>query len=108
MLGALGQLWCAGVTVNWRALHGETENHRVSLPTYPFDRKRFWIDLKTGVGNPLPEVPTNIEGSITDETTGPAVHGTGITVMSLEKIIHKQLQIMAEQLESIGRSRKRN
>jgi phthiocerol/phenolphthiocerol synthesis type-I polyketide synthase E len=108
MLGALGQLWCAGVTVDWHALHGETRYRRVSLPTYPFDRKRFWIDLKTGVGDPLPEVPRNMEGSTTGEPAGHVPAGTGIKAMSLEKVIHKQLQIMAEQLESIGRSRKRN
>ena len=39
---ALGQLWAAGVDVNWVALHGQPR--RVTLPGYPFARQRHWID----------------------------------------------------------------
>lgn len=43
---AFGQLWAAGVKVEWaRARDGET-GLRVPLPTYPFERKRYWIDAK--------------------------------------------------------------
>jgi acyl transferase domain-containing protein len=30
--------------VDWRGVDGEDSSHRVSLPTYPFDRQRFWLD----------------------------------------------------------------
>ena len=43
-LEALGRLWAAGVTPDWRALHEGTPRRRVSLPTYPFQRKRYFID----------------------------------------------------------------
>ena len=39
---ALGQLWLAGVKLNWQTMHGAPR--RVSLPTYPFERQRYWID----------------------------------------------------------------
>lgn len=42
---ALGQLWTAGVQVNWPGHHG-APRRRVSLPGYPFERKRFWLDLR--------------------------------------------------------------
>jgi acyl transferase domain-containing protein len=46
---ALGRLWLHGVTPDWVAYHAEERRHRVALPTYPFERQRYWIDgLSTG------------------------------------------------------------
>lgn len=47
LLEALGRLWLAGVTVDWKAFWAEEERHRIHLPTYPFERRRFWIDPPT-------------------------------------------------------------
>ncbi|TKT78146.1 type I polyketide synthase [Aquamicrobium sp. LC103] len=43
VLKALGQLWVAGVEIDWQALHGEGECRRIGLPTYAFERSSFWI-----------------------------------------------------------------
>ena len=43
LLEAAGRLWCHGAQPDWAAL-GAGAGHRVPLPTYPFERKRFWID----------------------------------------------------------------
>jgi amino acid adenylation domain-containing protein len=43
MLEALGRLWAHGTEPNWSALHAQPLR-RIPLPTYPFERKRFWID----------------------------------------------------------------
>ena len=45
-LTSLAELWESGVSVNWAALR-RGEARRVSLPTYPFERSRFWIDPAT-------------------------------------------------------------
>jgi acyl transferase domain-containing protein len=39
----LGRLWLAGVNVDWASLHTDARR-RVNLPTYPFERQRYWID----------------------------------------------------------------
>lgn len=39
----LGQLWSAGVDVDWTARHGE-QVQRVTLPGYAFARQRHWIE----------------------------------------------------------------
>jgi amino acid adenylation domain-containing protein len=44
LLNRIGELWLHGVTVNWAAVHHGAKRRRVHLPTYPFDRKRYWID----------------------------------------------------------------
>ncbi len=43
---ALGQLWAAGVDVEWSRLYGE-HPRRVTLPGYAFARQRYWIDPDT-------------------------------------------------------------
>src|SRR6185312_5761913 len=44
LLSALGRLWIAGVDVDWKARSAGEGRRRVPLPTYPFERQRFWID----------------------------------------------------------------
>jgi amino acid adenylation domain-containing protein/non-ribosomal peptide synthase protein (TIGR01720 family) len=41
-LEALGELWVAGVEPDWRAVHRGAPRRRVPLPTYPFERERYW------------------------------------------------------------------
>jgi amino acid adenylation domain-containing protein len=43
-LDALGRLWSAGVEPSWTGFHSGESLHRVSLPTYPFERKRYWVE----------------------------------------------------------------
>ena len=44
VLAALGRLWLAGAAVDWEALAAPREPGRVPLPSYPFQRQRYWID----------------------------------------------------------------
>ena len=46
LLRAVGQLWLRGVKVNWSQFHDPAQRRRVPLPTYPFERKRYWIELQ--------------------------------------------------------------
>ena len=40
---ATGRLWLNGVTPNWKTVQAEAAR-RISLPTYPFEPERHWID----------------------------------------------------------------
>ncbi|KUJ69087.1 hypothetical protein ACZ90_14705 [Streptomyces albus subsp. albus] len=40
---ALAQLYTAGATVDWAAHHQGRPHHRITLPTYAFDRRRHWL-----------------------------------------------------------------
>jgi acyl transferase domain-containing protein len=42
VLEALGRLWMAGAEVDWQRFYANERRHRVVLPTYPFERKRYW------------------------------------------------------------------
>jgi len=48
---ALGQLWCRGVGVEPSRLDRRAARHRVRLPTYPFERKRYWIEAAVAEGD---------------------------------------------------------
>gem|GEM_PF-3326257 len=45
LLTALGRLWLAGVRFDWSALW-TGRRRRVPLPTYPFERQRYWIEKR--------------------------------------------------------------
>ena len=42
LLSAAGQLFTTGVRVDWPALFADSGGRRVDLPTYAFQRRRFW------------------------------------------------------------------
>ena len=42
VLGAAGQLFTTGVPVDWPAVFAGSGGRRVELPTYAFQRRRFW------------------------------------------------------------------
>lgn len=44
LLWGLGKLWVNGVAIGWPSCHFEQLPSRVPLPTYPFDRQKFWVD----------------------------------------------------------------
>ncbi|HMH18147.1 MAG TPA: aminotransferase class III-fold pyridoxal phosphate-dependent enzyme, partial [Burkholderiales bacterium] len=43
-LQTLGELWCAGCPIDWQVFNKGRRRRRISLPTYAFERTRFWID----------------------------------------------------------------
>lgn len=44
LLGTLGGMWTLGVSVDWAAVYAGQRRRRVVLPTYPFERQRYWIE----------------------------------------------------------------
>jgi acyl transferase domain-containing protein/acyl carrier protein len=48
LLDRIGMLWRKGVNIDWSGFYMNEKRHRISLPTYPFDRRPF-----TMKGNPF-------------------------------------------------------
>jgi len=44
-LSKLAQLWVAGIDIDWQLLYSNHKPQRLSLPTYPFARERYWVSL---------------------------------------------------------------
>jgi acyl transferase domain-containing protein len=46
------ELWVRGLNFDWNKLYDDIKPRRVSLPTYPFAKERYWID-EVGDGRSL-------------------------------------------------------
>lgn len=44
LLATLGHLWQAGIRIDWQEFYADERRGRVPLPTYPFERERYWIE----------------------------------------------------------------
>ncbi len=64
LLSAVGKLWSAGIEIDWQAVHGKHSYRRIPLPTYPFERQRYWVDMK---GTAL-AVQTKVQKSVQKTT----------------------------------------
>lgn len=48
LLRTLGHLWLAGVQPDWTAFRANETRARLPLPTYPFERQRYWVKSVAG------------------------------------------------------------
>ncbi|MEA2601552.1 MAG: hypothetical protein QOF89_2544 [Acidobacteriota bacterium] len=48
--GSLARLWLAGAEVDWSGFHAHERRRRVPLPTYPFQRQRYWVEPRKDAG----------------------------------------------------------
>jgi len=53
LLSSLARLWLAGVAVDWRGVYARERRRRLQLPTYPFERKRYWIEPSLNLDSSL-------------------------------------------------------
>jgi len=44
MLSSLGQLYVRGAKVDWLELYRDLNKEKVVLPTYPFQKQRYWVE----------------------------------------------------------------
>ncbi len=47
ILQALGDLWLTGISPDWSGFYDQEQRQLIPLPTYPFQRQRYWIDPPT-------------------------------------------------------------
>lgn len=46
LLRAAAGLWVSGQELKWERMAGAVPRRRVELPTYPFERQRYWVELR--------------------------------------------------------------
>ncbi|MFF3868149.1 type I polyketide synthase [Micromonospora sp. NPDC001898] len=61
LMAAVGRLWQAGVSVDWPALHTARPPRRVSLPGYPFQRRRYWVEPGATAGGPADTAGSTVD-----------------------------------------------
>jgi polyketide synthase PksN len=65
-LKEIAELWVKGLSFDWNQLYGDIKPRRISLPTYPFARERYWI--------PVPETGSAGSGTTTTLTETAYIH----------------------------------
>lgn len=48
---SLGELYVRGVAINWPGIDKEYRRRKITLPTYPFQRQRYWIERRGAPAN---------------------------------------------------------
>ena len=92
ILELAGQFWANGVALDWPELT-KSARRRIALPTYPFERKRFWIEpasapVKGGVDIAVQPQTVNI----TKQKDGNGADS------GVDELIDQQLDVIAAQL----------
>jgi acyl transferase domain-containing protein/acyl carrier protein len=70
LTASVARLYTAGLPFSWPGFHSGHPGRKISLPTYAFDRKRYWLPLKGrhGIGG-----PTGAAGAATHPLLGEEV-----------------------------------
>jgi acyl transferase domain-containing protein len=91
-------MWVAGVSPDWMQMQ-TGPRRRIALPTYPFERKRFWVE-------PAPlAADAASQASAAAGVEGPVGRGNGSVAddsvpADIEELLQKQLALMAEQIKT--------
>jgi acyl carrier protein len=70
LLTAAGRLWLAGHRLDAGKLFAGQERRRVPLPTYPFERHRYWIEPESAM--PLPGARPAVDAASPEPAVPPA------------------------------------
>ncbi|MBU1012609.1 MAG: amino acid adenylation domain-containing protein [Bacteroidetes bacterium] len=68
-MSAVGELWLAKVVIDWHGFYHYENRRRISLPTYPFERKRFWINAALKSNNETPILPRDVKQMTINQNT---------------------------------------
>jgi amino acid adenylation domain-containing protein len=80
LLTGLARLWLAGVRMDWNAFWAGQRRLRVALPTYPFERQRYWL---------TPGMPAMMTGPVVSEMAHAPLGARAVT--SLEEDARKRV-----------------
>jgi acyl transferase domain-containing protein len=100
LLTAVGKLYGLGVSLDPDALHGPEHRQRVPLPTYPFERKRHWLDPQT------PVEAREAAGAVPPPATAARVAPESPSAARVRPIIESQLALMNRQLQALEARRR--
>ncbi len=73
LLAALGKVWLAGAAVDWAGVYKHERRLHVMLPTYPFERKRYWIEPVSRQTASLPAQATEAAASAISAGAAPGL-----------------------------------
>ncbi|WP_375137599.1 beta-ketoacyl synthase N-terminal-like domain-containing protein [Dickeya dianthicola] len=98
-------LWCQGLAFDWSGLYRGQRPRRLSLPTYPFDRQRFWLPERQeqsrvaerlsddNGAHPVPEKSARVPSSVSEDIAPEGVNTQVNLDTYLIQLISRQLKV---------------
>ena len=96
-LDSLAQLWVKGARIDWNTLYPANRPNRISMPTYPFARERYWIPGQVNRGGHTPrtgQTETDTPAAMTGRAaiaTPAAINGQTATAMQSAMTRHAEI-----------------
>jgi acyl transferase domain-containing protein/acyl carrier protein len=75
---ALSQMYLAGLPIDWRGVHRGRRRPAITLPTYAFDRKRYWLPRPAGRGGMSVASGSASHPLLGEEVTGVPQRAAGV------------------------------
>jgi amino acid adenylation domain-containing protein len=101
LLAAIGQLWLTGISLDWQQFQGDRLCDCLALPTYPFERQRFWIDPPNRVAPQPSQTPVSSNSYIGDNPMPTAQESRPVRLIPiLQEVIEETSGIEVEGLDS--------
>lgn len=85
-LTACGNLWLNGVEVDWPQIYSNEERSRIPLPTYPFEKKRFWLDPGTSKSPIQPLIDEQPSNNRNSDNMMPEKSNTNTQLLIIDKL----------------------
>nr|WP_246027806.1 MULTISPECIES: SDR family NAD(P)-dependent oxidoreductase [Paenibacillus] len=63
----LAELWVKGLDIDWNRLYGNTRPRRISLPTYPFAKERYWVNITGNQSRDVEPEPAAVESPVQEQ-----------------------------------------
>lgn len=104
LMSAVGKLWLAGVEIEWSGFYAHDRRQRIPLPTYPFERKRYWIERPVAVTDQRPAQPAPEPEVFSPPNDNGASHlnlAPSSLDPDLEQVVKAQLHVMGLQLKAL-------
>lgn len=100
LLQSLGQLYVSGVKVDWSAFDKDYQRRRLVLPTYPFQRQRYWLETENNNNNltASTQLVTQVKPNQVDSTKGKNMRSTKL-VRLLEQQRQELIELLLEETE---------
>ncbi|MGK7914023.1 MAG: SDR family NAD(P)-dependent oxidoreductase [Prochloraceae cyanobacterium] len=84
LLKSLSELYLQGVEINWQEFDRDYQRNRIELPTYPFQRKPYWINSSLTTTRPSEKLWSSLLA------TGNLQSDLGLTEFNLTEVIEQQ------------------
>ena len=94
-LQTAGRLWLCGLPINWNQAACRQDRRRVSLPTYPFERTRHWVEPVRSAAAPLLETIVPVSAPVLPVPDASAPNRAERLLGTLTELLHAQSGIPA-------------